>query len=141
MIKPNKIWTALLLCLLLAGSACSKGRELSADEIRALFSDKTVQGFHEIKKYRFESYYDPLGVFKSWQDEKRILRTGKWWVTDNDKICIRWNRTDTDLCRRMITDDHNRYWKVKVSPVTGTRKRVVTFSMFEDGKGLQQLIK
>ncbi|MCI5210704.1 MAG: hypothetical protein D3910_18390 [Candidatus Electrothrix sp. ATG2] len=133
MIKPKRIWTALLLCLLLAVSACSKGRELSADEIRTLFSNKTVRGFHEIKKYRFQSYYDPVGVFRSWQGEKRILRTGKWWVTDNDEICIRWNRTDTDLCRRMITDDNNQYWKVKVSPVIGTHKRVVIFSMFENG--------
>ena len=111
---------------------CSKElRTLSGEEAQALFSDKTVSGKHEKHGYSFISYYEPTGTFRSYQDGSKTPQLGKWWIR-NDTICIRWQEEKEDLCRHMMTDDNNKYWKYLIKN-NGKQVKIVTFNSFEPG--------
>ena len=98
--------------------------------MRSLFSGKTVKGHHDLHGYDFRSYYEPSGTFRSHQSDKPTARGAKWWVAGDD-ICIRWDDTPEDLCRRMFVDGAGVHRKVLV---TGSEKRiVVTFESFVPG--------
>jgi hypothetical protein len=124
-------WAALLV---VAALACARdrdlGRPLSGSEITPLFAGKTVEGHHEIHGYDFRSYYEPGGTYRSHQSDKSAPRSAKWWVK-GDEICVRWDDTPEDLCRRMFVDASGVYRKVRV---TGDRRQVVvTFKSFSPG--------
>jgi hypothetical protein len=125
------LWLAVWVVLLLA---CARerqlGRQLSGGEIRELFADKTVQGHHDIHGYDFKSYYDPAGVYRSRQSDKKAARPARWWIAKDD-ICVRWDDTPEDLCRRMFVDDQGVYRKVKLAG--DSRIVVVTFESFRSG--------
>jgi len=124
----------LLLAMVVAvDSGCATdGRVLSGDEVRALFSGKTVKGYHEKKEYPFTSYYEPSGTFRSYQDGATVPRSGRWWVNDSGDICIQWKGEPQSFCRKMITNDKGDYWKVLVKS-GGKRILIVTFESFVDG--------
>ena len=46
------------------GSGCHR-RDLSGQEIRALFSGTNVTGYQELHEYTFQSHYEPEGRFHS----------------------------------------------------------------------------
>jgi hypothetical protein len=124
----------MLLLMLLTATGCgtTDKRILSGDEVQALFSDKTVGGYHEKNRYYFISYYEPSGTFRSYQGEEKVQRLGKWWVTGSGDICIRWQEESEDLCRKMETDDNGHYWKVLIKD-NGKRIPIVSFESFVDG--------
>jgi hypothetical protein len=123
------VWPLLVLAL-----ACARdrdvGRQLSGPEITELFAGKTVEGHHEIHGYDFRSYYEPTGTYRSHQSGKSAARSAKWWVR-GDEICVRWDDTPEDLCRRMFVDTGGVYRKVKLAGEK--RVIVVTFKSFSPG--------
>ena len=118
--------TSVALALL---TGCSEQRELSPLELQALFADKTVEGYHDVYKYKFRSYYDPAGTFRSYQDSSGRAQTAKWWVKGK-AICIRWDGQATELCRAVVAKG-GRYRKV--ARIGGRTTTVVRFSRFRDG--------
>lgn len=126
----------IVLALVVAVVAsCERGsdwRTLSGDEVQVLFSDKTVKGYHEKREYAFTSYYEPTGIFRSYQGEAKDPRLGKWWVNNSGDICIHWEGESQDLCRKMMTDDDGHYWKVLVK-TSGKQIVIVSFESFVDG--------
>jgi hypothetical protein len=134
-IETMRLCVPLFLSLLALTIACGKerpelGRALAGAEIRELFAEKTVEGHHEIHGYDFESYYEATGTYRSHQSDKSAPRSAKWWV-QGDEICVSWEDTPEDLCRRMFVDDRGVYRKVKVSG--DERTVVVTFKSFTPG--------
>ena len=124
-------WSALVAILLLLGLLLAIGcqphkgwRELPEEELRALFAGSTVEGYQELYDYRFRSYYDADGWFRSEQGDEKSLKEGKWWTNRKGDMCIRWNGESRDLCRKIITDDFGQYKKVRGRAV------VVTFTRF-----------
>ena len=107
-------------------------RTLSGDEVQLLFSGKTVKGYHEKWQYSFTSYYEPTGVFRSYQGEEKEPRRGKWWVNSIGEICIQWEGELSELCRKMMTDDDGHYRKVLVKR-NGKEILLVSFESFVDG--------
>lgn len=104
---------------------------LTGDEIKQLFTDATVQGHHQLHRYDFISYYSE-NEFRSYQNDAKDPRLGKWWVTDSGDICIRWKTGKKDLCRQMIIDNDGVYKKVQLG-FLGQQKLIVTFGSFEEG--------
>ena len=128
-----RIFSVFALLIALCGG-CGRdsqyGRKLTGPEIQALFAGKTVEGHHEIDRYDFKSYYEPTGVFRSYQSDKTGARPAKWWVS-GDLICIHRDDEPEELCRNMFVDPGGVYRKVLV---TGrTHKVVVTFKSFTPG--------
>jgi hypothetical protein len=132
----TRLIPAITLALVVAVAAsCERGadwRTLSSDEVQVLFSGKTVKGYHEKRKYSFTSYYEPTGIFRSYQGEAKEPRLGKWWVNSSGDICIHWEGESQDLCRKMMTDDDGHYWKVLVKR-SGKQILIVSFESFVDG--------
>jgi len=127
-----RFWIFALVLTLIVG--CKRevdyGRQLTGAEIQTLFSGKTVEGHHEVDGYDFKSFYEPTGVYRSHQSDKKAPRPAKWWVSGDD-ICIRWDDTPEDLCRRMFVDSSGKYRKVLVN--ARVKKVVVTFKSFTPG--------
>lgn len=128
----------LLFVIVVPISGCgSQKRTLSAHEVRALISGKTVKGHHDKKNYSFVRYYEPSGTFRSYQNGSKTPRRGKWSVNRNGDICIRWDGELQDLCRKIITDDKGRYWKVLIKP-NGKQITIITFHSFVDGNEIDK---
>jgi len=124
---------SIIILILLSISGCNGyGRVLSAEETRILFAGKTVKGYHEKKDYRFESYYEPNGHFRSYQNGSPTPRLGRWWVTEQGDICISWHDETGELCRKMMVDDAGQYRKVLFKS-SGKRVLIVTFESFVSG--------
>ena len=139
--KENAIKLIAIVILLLVVASligCSNGvgrRTLSGDEVRRLFAGKTVQGYHEKRNYAFISYYEPDGTFRSYQGGSKTPRHGNWSVSDNGDICVYWQDTNENLCRKMVTDNRGNYWKVLFKKTRKGTKRIliVTFKSFTEG--------
>lgn len=129
MTRPS---TALFFGFALTGLVvgCEQQRELSAEEIRALFSGKTVEGYHEIYQYTFRSYYEPDGTYRSYQDASTQPRNAKWWIEGKD-MCIQWASQSIELCRRIIKVGG--IYKKVMRKNGKTKKVVVTYKRFRTG--------
>ena len=139
--ESNAIKLIAIVALLLVVTSiigCSNGvgrRTLSGDEVRRLFAGKTVQGYHEKRNYAFTSYYEPDGIFRSYQGGSKTPRHGKWSVNGNGDIYVYWQDTRENLRRKMVTDDKGNHWKVlfKKTPKGTKRILIVTFKSFVEG--------
>ena len=117
----------------LALAACGDdGRRLSSEEIRALFSERVVVGYHENQDYDFRSYYDAEGRFASLRLGDAAPREGRWWVTEEDRLCIRWVVGDEDICRSIVADGDGGYRKVRIRR-TGRDVTIIRYESFTPG--------
>ena len=146
--------TVLASCLIgISQVALAEKRALSADEVTAMFSDKTVWGHHTNKPKKYMVYYSPDGTFKrkrivegstnqngiavvlsSSQSGGGIYKTkqvdtnkivqGKWSVDEKGRLCIKKKKKKC----RMIVDDNGVIKRYKES-----NNHVWTFTKFEDG--------
>ncbi len=131
MFKTAK-WSTIEAILLLMGVLLATGcqphedwRELQGEEVRALFAGSTVEGYQVLNDYRFRSYYDADGWFRSEQGDEKRVREGKWWTNRGGDMCIRWSGESRDLCRKIITDDFGQYKKVRGRTVVVIFTRIV----------------
>ena len=116
-----------VLCILLSFSAIAETK-LNAQEVRELFSNKTVNAFHELKKAPVSLFYNQNGKVSG------IFANGKfgsttWSVKETGKICLKVKAKD--LCFDVINDgsSYNKYL------VKTNGKRVLVFSMETFTKG------
>ena len=73
------------------------GQALSAEEITALVSGKTLEGTNPFKKFEIVTYFAPDGTFRRIRDGER--EQGTWSVTSNNELCMTRKRGTT--CRIM----------------------------------------
>lgn len=73
------------------------GQALSAQEITALVTGKTLEGTNPFKKFEIVTYFAPDGTFRRVRDGKR--ENGTWTVTSKNEICMTGEKGTT--CRIM----------------------------------------
>jgi len=126
----------VVLCLLVSicafGSVSTvvsaKAESLSKEEIIKTFSGKTVEGYHNKKKFHFKRFYGEDGTLIM-VSETKGKKVGKWKVTDDGRFC-EFKQVKNKKCMRLerIGDLINKYNKKNVN--------VITFKNFVDGNQL-----
>jgi len=123
---------AVMLAAGLAIAACRQGDyALDDDELRALYSNRIVEGRHRLKGYRFRSFYAANGEFFSYRTGVREMLKGEWWAED-DEVCIRWKSTGDVYCRAVLRDGQGRYRKILVRE-SGEEVDIVDYTAFGAG--------
>ncbi len=117
---------AAALVLLASGPAAAE-RTLNRDEVMTLFSDKTVQYYHERKDFDIEAYYAPDGSLRGKRGDKKLNAT--WSVEEHGSLCI--SRHGQNRCR-IIVENNGVYKKYKEKG-DGSRVLVITYRKFIDG--------
>ena len=107
--------------------ALAETRDLTKDEIIAMFSDKTVWGNHAKKDRRNKVYFAPDGTFKSKRLDEKGGSEGKWSVDDKNRLCMEKNG---DTRCRTVVDKNGKIIKYK------GKKHVWNYTKFEDGNKL-----
>jgi len=102
-------------------------RVLNADEVAAMFSDKTVWGEHAFKEKKTMSYFSADGSFTGKQLDINETTKGKWSVYKKGRLFL--ERGGDNLCRKVV-DDGGVIKKYK------KKKHVFTYTKFEDGNKL-----
>ena len=98
-----------------AGHRMSAARRLEGAAGRgtaSIIRGKHRRGLSRLYDYRFTSYYEADGWFRSEQGDEKSVREGKWWTNRKGYMCIRWDGESRNLCRKIITDDFGQYKKV-----------------------------
>lgn len=101
---------------------------LHADELTALFSDRTVLSRTVVKKRESTTYYHPGGGVRQLRNGKR--RFGHWRVTRDDRICLQME-TSREKCR-IVVKEGERYRKYVVKK-DGNHQPTVDYVQFWDG--------
>ena len=103
-------------------------RNLSADEVRQLFSDKTVVGEVVRLKRRFTAYYSADGIFKNKKTK------GEWKVTEEGQHCLRYGEKKMWSCGIISAAEDGSY--KKYLPATTPKEKnihIITFHKFTAG--------
>ena len=138
----NKRIVIVVLALGLTGMsqvALAETRDLTKDEIIAMFSGKTVwgeianKGLMSAKRSikRNMVYYAPDGTFKSKRLDEKESGEGKWYVNEENLLCKESGKTHKMKCRRVV--DKNG----KIKKYNG-EKHVWNFSKFKDGNCIEK---
>jgi hypothetical protein len=105
------ILAGLLAAALGTGSLCAADKTLTGDEVRALFSGKTVDYVHVTRGFRMSVYYADDGS-----------------MNDKGELCIEYGKGDR--CRHIVEED-GEYRKYKEE--NGEKLHIVTYHTFTDG--------
>ena len=123
----------LTILLLAFGLSTAEAKDLTGDEIRALFSGKTIHSYHERKDFDIVAFYAPDGTVR--MERKGDTWTGKWRI-DGNNICLQLNDPYSGVPRkercRIIAEEDGVYKKYKVKD-NGNRVHIITYRKFEDG--------
>lgn len=104
---------------------------LSADQVKALFVDKTVTSVTVARQRQSISYYAPDGGVR--QISAGISRLGRWRVTDNGRMCLQMESMP-EKCR-IIVNDRGIYKKYIVKK-NGRHEHTITYQDFRTGNPL-----
>ena len=124
MIKSTLIAGLLTLTL---GPAFAD-EDLNADEVKALFSGKTVSWVHHKKGNTGTGYFAPDGKLTGLRNGKDKIKYG-WTVNEEGELCI--DKGSETNCR-VIEKSGDEIRKIKVKP-NGKRIHIMTYSDFVDG--------
>ena len=128
--KDILIIGAIIICFIaFAETSALAADDLSAAEVKKLFSGKTVEGINVNKGYSFKAYFDPKGTIRAAYPFG--TRQGKWQVNKKGRKCIRWKDKKKQNCN-LIVRDGEVYKEFKIKK-NGDRKHVATFKKFTDG--------
>jgi len=119
--------------------ALAEVRDLTKDEIIAMFSGKTVWGDKVDKGIRSRSrsikrnmvYYAPDGTFKSKRLDEKGAGEGKWYVNEENLLCKESGKKHKMKCRRVV-DKNGKIKKYK------DKKHVWNFTKFKDGNCIEK---
>lgn len=128
-----------LLMVLIAGllSACQIKPEstapvrLSAEEVRELFVDKTVESFNLISGTTSFTYYAPNGSVdqeRYWQKRK-----GQWQVNEQGEICLA--MADKPYSCRGVYREGRNYYKYRLD-AQGQMEKIIRYRQFIEGKAI-----
>ncbi|TNF92531.1 MAG: hypothetical protein EP297_13235 [Gammaproteobacteria bacterium] len=124
--KVQSIITTFILMIGISFQA-NAGNVLSADEIKALITGKTVHAKHEKKGFTFSAYFAEDGsAIRKWKGGE--LQDGKYSFKDN-MHCI--NVGGGDKCATIEDNGDGTYKRLK-----GGKKHFITWQRIVDGKDL-----
>ena len=118
MMRVKTFLTGVALCA--ASFSVSAGDFLTADQLKAAVSGKTLIWEHMLKSKSGKSYYAADGTAMGISNGKD--REGTWKVEGNE-LCISWGK-----CMPMEADGKGGFYKVK-----GGSKRVLHIKSVEEG--------
>lgn len=138
-------YRSLLLALLVLGSpVLGSGQEaevntvvalpegtVTAEELVALFSNKTVHSVTTAAGRESVSYYAASGEIRQRRNGK--TRYGRWRVTDNHRICLQMENLP-EKCR-IVVRERGSYQKYIVRK-NGQHQPSVSYPRFEEGNPL-----
>jgi len=130
----NKLFYIVTLCaaVLAAGTAFA-GRfsvdYLKADQVKKLFSGKTVTGSDLEKGSAFTRYYDPNGTVLN--DAQGYKSTGKWRVEGSGAHCVTWDNEGEEQCLHIKDNGDGTYTKIRNKNIK--KIPVVEYQGFKDG--------
>lgn len=100
---------------------------LSADEAKALFANKTFDGYQEIKEKEFMVYSAADGTHTVHFSSGKV-KVGTWSINDEGKHCVELSKL---RCTKVISVGDGTYQKIK-----DNGKHTHTLSNFRDGNQL-----
>lgn len=117
-------WFLLLLFFPLVTSAGEQ--RLTADEVRALISDSTVECYHHKKDFSYIVYFDPGGSVRGISTDGRERRA-TWDVTEDGYHCVHWSDKAGPICHGIFPNGDGTYKRKKRDKTTHgiTMKSVV----------------
>jgi len=126
-----KMKTLSITTLLIASCfnpAAFAASELSATELKSLFSNSTVNAYSELNKAPVSLFYDENGEVRG------IFSSGKkgmtrWWVKDSGHICLKGKKGD--MCFVVVANG-NSYEKYLVKS-DGTKLLAFSMESFSSG--------
>jgi len=109
-----KYYYKILLCgafsALVFAHAAIATDYLNADQVTALFSEKSVTGIDLDVGSTFRQYYDLDGSVLN--DAQGFNPTGKWRVNETGAHCIKWNDEDLEQCAYIKPNGDGTYTRV-----------------------------
>ena len=132
-----RTWLPVLLVFFLVACAPTKTRvplpdgTLTADEVRALFSGKTVKSVTFSKGRVSDIYYGQGGELRQVRNDE--VRAGTWKVKNNGRLCMK-IAEGKKRCRIIVRTGSN-YVKYVVRN-DGNHEPVVRYISFEKGDAL-----
>lgn len=125
----NKI--IYILSMMVMFGTATAGEQLSGDELKAFFTDKTIVGVH-FKSGSGKTFYGSDGKVKSQSDNGKT-RSGKWWIEEgSNQRCVRWDNKPKDLCHFLERNGDGSY-----TLIHGKKgKKLVEISTTLDGNQL-----
>lgn len=114
-----------LLALLTHNAAADT---LSAEQVTALFSDKTVEYQHAKLGFDFVAYHAPDGSLRGTRDGQPMSEL-QWSVNEQGELCIAYNHKQR--CYPIMRED-NHYKKYTLDN-NGEKKILITYQRFIDG--------
>jgi len=125
MLNKRIVFAALTFGLIgMSQVALAETRDLTKDEITAMFSGKTAWGKHAKKDNRTMVYFAPDGTYKAKRLDQRDSSEGKWYANDENLLCM--EKGGHTRCRRVV--DKNG----KIKKYKGTNL-VWNYTKFKDG--------
>ena len=118
-----KLFRLLLIVPMLGLAACvttstlSGERQLNAQEVAKLFSNRTVESYNRRTRQTSFTYYRPDG--RILQQRYWSKRSGHWRIEPDGRICLKFDR---ERCRHIV-QRKGRYYKMVPKKGTAIRYR------------------
>jgi hypothetical protein len=94
---------------LLFSASLFAAEPMSADEVKSLLTDNTMNGVNLEKNKKFTNFFKSDGTAIK-RNAKGKMKTGKWHVNDNGEHCTNWGKGDR--CGAIIKVRENIYQKM-----------------------------
>ena len=107
----NLLSIAGLALAMLAGSAVAEPAPVGAYEIKLFLTGRTADCVKSSDDSTCDTYFGADGSVKRFTYEDRKLRLGKWWVDEEDHLCVQWEGKDKPL-RFDVVDTGEGTWKL-----------------------------
>jgi hypothetical protein len=118
-----KRFSVAVLALSAVLNTASAGDYLSADEVKALFTDKTFDGYQEQKGFDFKVYSAPDGTHNLIKKGKNKQKS--WSVNDDGEHCV------NSRCSKVKDAGNGEYHKIN-----NDGEHTHTLTNFRDGNQL-----
>jgi len=122
------ILVVTLPMLLFFTQSAPAAETLNADQVKALFSDKTVEYQHERLGFKFIVYHAPDGSLRGTR-EGELMSELQWSVNERGELCIAYG--GKKRCQPIMKE--NGVYKKYTVGKDGEKKTMVTYRRFIDG--------
>jgi hypothetical protein len=116
------------LCLAVAANADEAAAiPLDRDEIIELVSEKTTECRKEKDGSLCSNYFSEDGVIKRVMHDDDARRDGRWFIDDEERLCILWDGKIKPLCFAVFEQDDGSFNLIR------REKHITTITGVEDG--------